>query len=73
MRRRARIFSSHTTGTEPTRGESALQQSAQSFSPPPERAALAAAGLALVVIGASMFNILPLLTAGAADKRAAFR
>ena len=45
-----------------------MQQSAQSFSPPPERAALAAAGLALVVIGASMFNILPLLTAGAADK-----
>lgn len=34
----------------------------------PPRASTAAAGLALVVIGGSIFNILPLLTAGAADK-----
>jgi predicted MFS family arabinose efflux permease len=40
-----------------------------SEAPPRERPAVAAAiGLALVVLGASMFNILPLLTAGAADK-----
>lgn len=36
---------------------------------PPERTlAVAAIGLALVVLGAAMYNILPLLTAGAADK-----
>lgn len=33
-----------------------------------QRALIVAAGLALVVVGGSMFNILPLLTAGAADK-----
>jgi predicted MFS family arabinose efflux permease len=32
------------------------------------RPAVAAIGLALVIVGGSMFNILPLLTAGAADK-----
>lgn len=35
---------------------------------PQRRLAVAAMGLALVVLGASMYNILPLLTAGAADK-----
>ncbi len=45
-----------------------MHQSAESVSPELKRTALAVAGLALVVIGASMFNILPLLTAGAADK-----
>jgi predicted MFS family arabinose efflux permease len=37
------------------------------FRPPSERTALVG-GLLLVVIGGSMFNILPLLTAGAAEK-----
>ena len=45
-----------------------MQQTLESFPPLPNRAAVVAAGLALVVVGASMFNILPLLTAGAADK-----
>ncbi|HEV7137997.1 MAG TPA: MFS transporter [Steroidobacteraceae bacterium] len=35
---------------------------------PQRKLAVAAIGLALVVLGASMYNILPLLTAGAADK-----
>jgi predicted MFS family arabinose efflux permease len=35
---------------------------------PQRKLAVAALGLALVVLGASMYNILPLLTAGAADK-----
>ncbi len=35
---------------------------------PPQRALILAAGLALVIVGGSMFNILPLITAGAADK-----
>ncbi len=45
-----------------------MQETIETISPRPERTSSAAAGLALVVIGASMFNILPLLTAGAADK-----
>ncbi|MBW4053251.1 MAG: hypothetical protein HIU85_17680, partial [Proteobacteria bacterium] len=46
-----------------------MRESISSGAPPGERpTAVAAVGLALVVLGASMYNILPLLTAGAADK-----
>ncbi len=38
------------------------------LSPAPERTLTGVVGLVLVLIGASMFNILPLITAGAADK-----
>jgi predicted MFS family arabinose efflux permease len=42
----------------------------ESHSPRAQRRPVALTGLALVIIGGSMFNILPLLTAGAADKLA---
>ncbi len=46
-----------------------MQEAIPSEIPAPERTlAVAAIGLALVVLGAGMYNILPLLTAGAADK-----
>jgi len=45
-----------------------MQATVESSSTGHQHAAVAAIGLALVVIGGSMFNILPLLTAGAADK-----
>jgi hypothetical protein len=49
--------------------KSALQEAIQIEVRPPERTVtVAAVGLVLVLLGASMFNILPLLTAGAADK-----
>lgn len=45
-----------------------MQEAIQIEVRPPERAvAVAAVGLALVVLGGSMYNILPLLAAGAAD------
>lgn len=49
--------------------KSALQESIGIEPRPRERpGTVAAIGLALVVLGASMYNILPLITAGAADK-----
>ena len=42
--------------------------SAEDRASPAARPAVAAVGLLLVIVGGSMFNILPLLTAGAADK-----
>lgn len=49
--------------------KSALQETMPIEAHVPERTlAMAAIGLALVVLGASMYNILPLLTAGAVDK-----
>jgi predicted MFS family arabinose efflux permease len=49
--------------------KSALQEAIPiEVSPPDRTLAVAAIGLALVVLGGSMYNILPLLTAGAADK-----
>lgn len=42
--------------------------SAENIASRAARPAVAAIGLALVIVGGSMFNILPLLTAGAADK-----
>ena len=50
------------------RADSALSNTTAQPSSPPQRTAVAIAGLTLVVIGGSMFNILPLIAAGAADK-----
>lgn len=45
-----------------------MQQTVERLSIRPQLTAAAVVGLALVVIGASMFNILPPITVGAADK-----